>query len=489
MNACRSPDVVGPAARWRATNWALLALTLIVPACTVGPNYRPHTAAELKVPEHYSATPASDVASADVASANLQAWWTSLGDPVLTALIASALRANNDIDAATARLRVARASVRGARGALLPVIGATAAAGKTVALRGASGDFESYQAGFDASWEADIFGGNKRALEAAKANAEGAEADLHAVQMSIAAELALNYITVRSAQRSLAIATTNLGYQDDTVQIAGWRVQAGLVSSLDLEQSRVLRAQTAASIPALQTTLAAAANRIAVLTGDAPGAELALLEPARPIPLGPEVIATGLPAELLQRRPDVVSAERRLAAETARIGVATAQLYPALRLSGSLTTSSLSLGGLGGSILGDVASAITAPIFQGGQIRAQIEGQRATTDAAFADYRQTVLIALEDVENALAAIQNTRTREGALAQAERAAATSLLYARSQYRAGLINFATLLESERSLISTQDGLNSARAARATAQVQLYKALGGGWGADGTNFDTRR
>ena len=318
-----------------------------------------------------------------------------------------------------------RCAVRGARGALLPAVGASAGASATRTLRGPDSDGQSFNAGFDASWEADIFGGNKRALEAARASAEGSAATLHAIQLSIAAEVAANYIDLRSAQAAVAIARTNLGYQDDTVEIAGWRVQAGLVGSLDLEQSRVLRAQTAASIPALETALAAAANRIAVLIGEAPGAVTALLAKPAPIPLGPDAIATGLPAGLLQRRPDVVAAERNLAAETARIGVATAQLYPALRLSGSLTTSSLSLGGLGGSILGGLASAITAPIFQGGQIRAQIASQTATADAALADYRTTVLIALEDVENALVALQNAKSREDLLTVAEGSARTSL----------------------------------------------------------------
>lgn len=457
---------------------------MLVPACTVGPDYHPATASDLKVPGRYNSAPASTPAEVD-----LQTWWTSLNDPVLSGLIATALTANNDIDAARARLRAARASLRGARGALLPTLGASASAGKTVTINGPDSDGESFRAGFDAAWEADIFGGNKRAVQAAQATAEGSEATLHGVQLSIAAELALNYIDLRRLQASLAIARSNLGYQDETVQIAGWRLQAGLVSALDLEQSRVLRAQTAASIPALETSLAANANHIAVLTGEAPGALTAMLGDARPIPLGPDAIATGLPAELLQRRPDLVTAERNLAAETARIGIATAELYPALRLSGSLTSSSLTLGGLGDSILGSLASAITAPIFQGGQIRARIAGQRATTDAALANYRQTVLIALEDVENALVALQNAQAREDALIQAESAAQTSVLYARSQYRAGLIAFPSLLESERSLLSTQDGRSSARAARATALIQLYKALGGGWGADQANSETRQ
>jgi outer membrane protein, multidrug efflux system len=426
------------------------------------------------MPERYRAALDTEAATVD-----LHTWWTSFDDLALSDLITSALDANFDIEAAQARLRSARASVKGTQGALLPTIEASAGSNKAANIDGLGDESESYRVGFDASWEADLFGGNKRAIEAARAGSDAAAADLHAVQLSIAAELALNYIDARLAQVSLAHARTNLGYQDDTVQIAGWRVQAGLVSSLDLEQLGVLRAQTAASIPPLETRLAAAANRIAVLTGRPPGAVSALLDTVEPIPLGPDAIETGLPAELMQRRPDVIAAERRLAAETARIGVATAQLYPAMRLSGSLTSPSLTLGGIGDSIIGALASAITAPIVQGGQIRAQIEGQRATTDAAFANYRQTVLVALEDVENAMVALHNARLRENALTRAEGSAGISLLYARSQYRAGLIDFQTLLESERSLLSVQDARTTARAARATALVQLYKALGGGWG----------
>ena len=462
--------------------WALLTLPMLA-SCTVGPEYHAASPGELKVPERYYVAQGQNLAAID-----LQTWWNSFNDPVLSALVSSALTANNDIDAARARLRSARAAVKVATGALLPVIGASAGSNKEVVLVGPGSDSESYRAGIDASWEADLFGGNKRSVQAAQAGSEAAEADLHAVQLSIAAELALNYADFRLAQARLSNARTNLGFQDETLQIIGWRVQAGLVSSLDLEQIRVLRAQTAAGIPPLETSLSAAANRIAVLTGQAPGAVSAILDSGHGIPLGPDAIETGLPAELLQRRPDVVAAERRLAAETARIGVAQAELYPALRLSGSLTTSSLTLGGIGGSILGGLASAITAPIFQGGQIRARIEGQRATTDAALANYRQTVLLTLEDVENALTALRSAREREAALIIAESSAQTTLLYARSQYRVGLIDFQTLLEAERSLLSAQDGRTVARAARATALIQLYKALGGGWGPNDPSAQVR-
>ena len=462
--------------RFHAPALSALLLGATLSGCAVGPDFRPENAPALKVAGQYRS-----VSGAPQTPVDLATWWTSFDDPVLTQLVTRALAANNDIDAAQARLRAARASVKGARGALLPSVGASATASDSEVVRGAGIDGENYQVGIDASYEADIFGGNRRSLEASRANARGAQASLYDVQRSIAAEVALNYIDARNTQTRLAVARANLGYQDETVQIAGWRVQAGLVSALDVEQSRVLRAQTAATIPLLEQTYAADANRIAVLTGDAPGAVTPLLDLQKAIPLALDAVETGLPADLLRRRPDVMASEASLAAEVARIGVAEAQLYPALRLSGSLSTSAFSLGDIGSSILGNLIGSLTAPIFQGGQLRAQVEGQRATADAALASYRGVVLRALEDVENALVAVEKTKAREVALAAAEASAQTSVLYARTQYRAGLIDFQTLLESERSLLSTQDSRASARAARATASVQLYKALGGGWSPD--------
>jgi outer membrane protein, multidrug efflux system len=456
--------------------WSPVALTALLSGCAVGPTYRPESAAALKVPERYQSPRANATAPTD-----LTRWWASFDDPTLTQLVSRALDANNDLDAAEARLRAARAAVKGARGALLPTLGGSAGANDAAILNGPGIGGDSYQAGLDASWEADIFGGNRRSLEASQASAEGVRATLHDVQRSITAEVALNYIETRNTQGRLAVARANLAYQDDTVHIAGWRAQAGLVSSLDVEQAKVLRAQTAASIPQLEQSYANVTNRIAVLTGEAPGAMTPLLDAPKPIPLAADTVDVGLPADLLRRRPDVVASEAALAAEVARIGVAQAQLYPALRLSGSLTSSSLTLGDLGSSILGNLVGSLTAPIFQGGQLRARVEGQRATVDAALSTYRGTVLRALEDVENALVALDKAKLREAAFAVAETSAQNSALYARDRYRAGLIDFQSLLEAERSLLSSQDSRTVARAARATASVQLYKALGGGWSPD--------
>ena len=220
-----------------------------------------------------------------------------------------------------------------------------------------------------------------------------------------------------------------------------------------------------------------AVNHIAVLLGEAPGAVTALIDPPASIPLSPGV-GSPIPAQVIERRPDVAAAERALAAEVARIGVETAQLYPALRLSGTFSGSSTSIGNVVGDGIGNLVAGITAPIFQGGQIRAAILGQRASTDAAYDACRQSVLTALEETENALKAREVAERREGDLRVSYEAANNAARYAQMQYRTGLIDFQSLLDSQRSLLSSQDASANARAARASATIQLYKALGGGW-----------
>lgn len=467
---------------------APLALAAALAGCAVGPNYVAPPSAALAVPDRFVAAPPAAASEADLAT-----WWRSFGDPVLSDLVVRALAANPNVAVAGGRLRQARAALTTARASLFPTLDASGQGSRSETLRGggtiidsttgavfnrSAGGQTSFSAGLDAAYEVDIFGGIRRGVEAARADTGAALAELHAAQLSVASDTALYYVAARNAQARLAIARSNLAYQDETVEIVGWRVQAGLVSSLDLEQAKTLRAQTAASIPALDTNYVSAVNRIAILLGEAPGSVTALIDPVKPIPLAPDFVATGLPAELLGRRPDLVSSERALAGATARIGVAEAQLYPALRLSGSLTASGASIGGLTDSVIGTLAGAISAPIFEGGALRAQVENARGGTDVALGNYRAAVLTALEDVENALTSNVDARAREEQLVLAEEASRNATLYARSQYRAGLIDFQQLLQSEQSLLSSQDGRATARADRATAGVQLYRALGGGW-----------
>lgn len=457
--------------RARLAGVALLALA--TQACAVGADYRPQAAGALNVPDRFQAP-----AAASLDTAALVHWWTAFNDPLLTSLVERTLAGNNDLAAAQARLRAARASLRGAQGALLPSLSASASANRQEVVEGAGLSGTGFQAGLDASYEVDLFGGVRRSIEAARATAQGSAASLADVQRSLVAEVALNYIDARSTQARLAVARSNIAVQDQTLQIVRWRVDAGLVGDLDLQQAIALRAQTAAGIPALEQSYVASVNRIAILLGQAPGAVTQEMAAQQAIPLGPDNVEAGLPADLLSRRPDLIAAERALAAEVARIGVAEADLYPALRLSGSLSSSSTNFSSLGDNIIGNLLGAITAPIFQGGQIRARIEQQRASADAALANYRGTVLIALEDVENALVSIDRSKARESELIIAETAARQSVSLAEAQYQSGLIDFQALLSAQQSLLSAQDSRTTARAARASSSIQLFKALGGGW-----------
>ncbi len=455
------------------TGAAACAFALILSGCAVGPDTRPPSAASLHLPGDFH-SPSGDAAD----QAALAQWWTSFGDPQLSGFIDRALAGNNNLDAAQARLRAARAALRSARGAQLPTLSGSGSARRSEVVEGAGIEGTTFQAGFDASWEADIFGGLRRTAEAARAAAEGSEASLADVQRSLVAEVALAYVDARQSQARLAVARENLAIQDNTLQIVGWRVDAGLASELERQQATAQRAQTAAGIPSLEQSFNSAANQIAVLLGVAPGSITAELDPPKTIPLGPDNVEAGLPADLLTRRPDLIAAQKSLVAELARVGVAQAQLYPALRLSGSLSSSAGSFDDLGTNILGSLVSSITAPLFNGGQLRARVEQQQATADAALSSYRQAILVALQDVENALVSIDRTKAREAELVRAEDAARASVQLANARYESGLIDFQTLLNAQQSLLSATDGRTAARAARATASIQLFKALGGGW-----------
>jgi NodT family efflux transporter outer membrane factor (OMF) lipoprotein len=303
------------------------------------------------------------------------------------------------------------------------------------------------------------------------------------VLISIQAETARNYVLARLAQADLANARDALAIQDDNLEIAGFRVQAGLVSSLDAEQARASRAQTAASIPNLEASYNSFVSRLGVLTGQAPGALKAELEAVKPIPRGPAGVATGIPAESLRQRPDIRAAERNLAAATAQIGVATAQLYPSLSIGGSLDGGGSALSTIFDAITGRLFANIAQTIFDGGRTRSQIRSAEAAAQGAFLSYKQTVLTSLEDIENAIVALHSAQAREREFRVALDAANNQTLLARLQYRSGLTDFTTLNQAEASLLSARNGLTQAQADQSTALIQLYLALGGGWDSNVT------
>jgi NodT family efflux transporter outer membrane factor (OMF) lipoprotein len=340
---------------------------------------------------------------------------------------------------------------------------------------------ELYTAGFDAGWELDLFGGVRRGVEASEADLEASEASLHNTQVSLAAEVATNYVEVCSLQIRLGIARNNLASQTETLQLTEWRAQAGLVSSQDVEQARSNREQTRSQIPSLETSLAEAEHRLDILLGKPPGALHPRLEAAGNLPAVPAKVAVGIPADTLRQRPDVLAAERKLAAETARVGVAEAARYPAFKLSGSIGLEALTIGGLDNSGAGTsrLLGGLTAPIFDAGRLRSQVEIQAAVREQAQVAYEQTVLSALQDVENALVSLKRSRERSEALAIATESANNAAEMARQRYTAGLIDFQSVLDTERSVRAIQDSLAVSRTDGVLALIRLYKALGGGWG----------
>ena len=410
-------------------------------------------------------------------------WWQRFNDPQLTALVAQTLQANTDIRSAQAALQQARALRDVSAAGLGPDIGVSASAQRSKSASTGTGN--SFQAGFDASWEPDVFGRNRSAVNATEADIRAAATSLGNAQVSLAAETAVTYIELRGLQARLSIARSNLAAQLGTLQITRWRAQAGLASSLDVEQAVAASEQTGAQIPALETSLAQSMNSLAVLTGQAPGALQASLavNPAAvasavPQPAGD--LALAFPAETLRQRPDVRTAEHRISAALARVAQADAARYPSFSLSGSLGLRALTLGGLtgGASVANALLASVSASLFDGGAARAQVRAQEAGLESARISYQAAVLAALKDVEDALISLRNNRERLARLEAAASAAANAELLARQRYASGLIDFRDVLDTQRTLLSTQDSVASTRASLSADHVRLYKALGGGW-----------
>ena len=472
----------------RSALLVVLAASVALAGCTVGPDYHPRSAAALGVPERYS------VAAGQQAE-DLTRWWTRFNDPELAALVEQARVGNTDLTQAVARLRQAREALVQSRASLLPTLNGSAGYNRSFNLVGGSSNLtlpdgtvttisrsagDSFSLGLDAQYQLGLFGELRRTVEATRAQQEASAYDFATVLVSVESEVGRNYMLARGFQAQIANARQSLAIQDDNLEIAGFRVQAGLVSSLDAEQARAQRAQTAATIPSLEQQYAAAVARLGVLTGQAPGALRAQMEAIEPIPTGAAVVNAGIPADTLRQRPDVRAAERSLAAATAQIGVAKAALYPALAITGNIQTNATSLGNLGDAITGGLFAGLTQAIFNGGRLRSQVRTAEAAADVALGAYKGTVLLALEDVENALVAFNTAQERQRQFAIALDAASNSALLSRSQYRTGLTDFTTLNQQEAALLSAQNGLTQARADEATALVALYAALGGGWDA---------
>jgi NodT family efflux transporter outer membrane factor (OMF) lipoprotein len=427
----------------------------------------------LNIPNAWSqAQPVAD-------NATLAQWWQRFDDPLLSSLVTRALLANTSIQGAQAALQQARAFRDITTAGLWPTLGSSASMQRS---RNGDASSNSFRAGLDASWEMDVFGANRQALNASEASALASAASLGDVQVSISAEVALNYIALRSAQVRLLIASSNLASQTETLEITQWRLQAGLVSSLEDHQARAATAQTRAQIPTLQTTVLQTQHALALLSGQAPAALLSVLTEVQPVPQAPAELALLIPTEVLRQRSDVRAAEYQVSVAVAKLSQANAALAPSFKLGGSLGLSALTLGALtdGASVAAAVLAGMSWPVFDGGGARAQVRGQQAALLQADAAYRATLLTALTEVEDALVALRGDRLRLSALQSAAESADTAAVLARQRYGSGLVDFSVVLETQRSRLASQDGVASTQAAISSDHVRLYKALGGGWQA---------
>ena len=466
----------------RAISRIFLALAVLVPAgcATVGPNYVPPRAT---APAAWN-TPLMGGITVSADPKNLAAWWTTLKDTELSRLIERAAAGNLDLKKAAARIREARARRGLSRAGYYPTLDASGSASRSrgSADTGPTATTDLFSAGLDASWEIDLFGGVRRSVEAADADLQAAGEDLRDTLVSLLAEVALNYVDLRTSQARLAVTESSLKSLEESYDLAQWRARAGLGDELAVEQARYNLSSAKSQIPSLLTAIAEAQNRLAVLLGEAPGAVHAELSTPEPLPTLPAEVAIGVPADLLRQRPDVRRAERQLAAQTARIGVATAELYPKLRLSGAIGLQAFTFGGLfnAANATSSGSSLLSWRVFDAGAIRNNIEIQSALQEQTLIAYESAVLGALEEAENTIMAYAQEQRRRQSLAEAVRSAQAAAELAGIKYRAGLIDFTTVLEAERALLGFRDQLAQSDGAIVTNLVRLYKALGGGWTA---------
>lgn len=465
-----------PAARVRSPARRARSVALLLPLAGCGTLPPPAEApVAVEVPARWSAGAGADAVSAS----SLQAWWQRFGDATLAAWVERALQHGTRVAGAQGALRQAQAQRKAAAAALSPTLDASASARRNVADNGSG---QVFQAGLGLNWAPDVFGAGRAALAAAAAAERSSAATLGDVQVQVAAEVALAYLELRAAQARLVLAADNLASQQETLQITDWRQQAGLVSTLELEQARAAAAQTQALLPALRTRAAQARHALGALAGLPPAPEDALEAGAGIIPAvtAPEDLALAIPAETLRQRADVRAAEHAVAAARGRLGQAEAQRWPGFALGGTVGLNALTLGALGdrAALLGSLLASVSVPLFDGGARRAQVRVQQAALEQAQQAWRAAVLAALQQVEDALAAVRGARQRLQSLRVAATAASAAATLARQRFSSGLVDFQTVLDTQRTQLGAQDALALAGAELGSAHVNLFKALGGGW-----------
>jgi NodT family efflux transporter outer membrane factor (OMF) lipoprotein len=453
------------------------ALSFLLPAsCAPDAGLRPE---KMSIPAEWKnaanfpqAAPAKD----------LDRWWAKFGDPTLDSLIAVALKDSPDISAATARIRESRARRDAERAGLFPILdgGVSSNSRSTDSNPGGRISGTTYSASLDASWEADLFGRRRSAVQAAAANLGAAEENLNSVHAALAAEIAATYTSLRANESKLVVLKQTVTTREQTAQLATWRQQAGEADTLESSQARSSLESARAAIPSLEQAIAQGRNQLALLAGREPGALDSIIRGKRDIPHPPQSLAIGIPADTLRQRPDVRVAGYQVLAAAANTRSEKAARYPSLFLSGSLGLTTANASGFLNpeTTAANLASSLTSPIFDAGRIRANIEAAGAVEQQAIDAYRSTVLTALAETENALIACRRSAERLATLEKATKLARESDQLARQRYEAGEIDFLEVLDSQRTLLGLEDSLLTTRADRTTAYIRLYQAFGGGW-----------
>jgi multidrug efflux system outer membrane protein len=482
------------------------ALALSAAGCMVGPKYNPP---QNKVDPAFAN--AATAAAAGVSAEPIAAFWTVFNDPLLTRLVTESLSANHDVRQATARLREARALRRDAKYDLFPQTrvgagySATKSAKDSIPFPTTSDQrrIELFDTGFDSSWELDLWGHVRHGIDARTAEAEATAFDLRGVQVAVSAEVARSYYELRALQRQLDVSQQNADNQRQTLEITQTRLDAGRGTAFDTERARTQLESTRAEIPALEAQIAASMHRIAVLTGRQPTAlvqDLALPKTAAPASApapaagaGPNAATTqartdllpasvdvGSPEALLRRRPDIASAERRLAEQVALVGVAVGDLFPRVSFNAGFGISGETPADLAGTsaFRYGIGPSVTWPAFNIGRVRARIKASEARADGALARYEQTVLVAIEEVETSLVAFDKARARRERLLDAAQASERAAELAHTRFEGGLTDFLQVLDAERTRLVAEEQVARSLGETSTSLVAVYKALGGGW-----------
>ncbi len=447
-------------------------------SCVVGPDYR---TPDLAMPSRWG----SKAATKPSKTPQLSQWWKQLKDPILDALIEEAIASNLDVATAKAKIREARATYREQKGALLPSVEGAASGKRTRTSATSGGTTDAtfstlYNGGFDASWELDLFGGNKRAVEAAKYGVDAADEQLRDTILTLIGDVASYYVQAREYQALRDLAKRSAVSQRKSAALTHVEYLAGSATAVDTAKADALASSTESDIPTYEISYMQAVHRLSVLLGKPPATLEERLKSSGPIPSPRMNVSTGIPADILTSRPDVRLAERQLAQYTAKIGQAEANRYPSISLTGDISSSATSIGDLAkkSSIGWTFGPSLTVPIFQGGQLKAAVDVAKAQRDQYFIAYQSAVLSAMEDVENAIVSLTQERLKYAKIVSSSNSYRTASDLARTLNKAGVSSFLDVLDAERSLYSAEESVIQSRASIATDYISLNKALGGGW-----------